>query len=331
MKRRIPLVLACAGLSVVAGPQAQAQPPSAAAQAYPSKPIRLVSPYAAGGGSDTLARIIGQKLNESWGQPVVVDNRPSAGGNLGAELVARAAPDGYTLFVTPSAVLTINPHLYAKLRYDTFRDFAPVTAATNSPYFLVVHPKIPATSVKELTAFARANPGKMNFSSSGNGSSTHLAGVLFNGMAKINIVHIPYKGAAPAIVDLLAGAIQMRFSSVVPVLPHVRGGRLRGLAMSSAKRYTPMPEVPTIGESGLPGYVVESFYVVAAPAGTPRAVVEKLNTEISRKLKDAEVNSRMAADGAEVIAASVADTARMLRDDYTRWAKPVKDSGARAD
>jgi tripartite-type tricarboxylate transporter receptor subunit TctC len=332
MMRRIPLVLAFAGMCAVTEPQAQAQPAAvAAAQAYPSKPIRLISPYAAGGGSDTLARIIGQKLNESWGQPVVVDNRPSAGGNLGAELVAKAAPDGYTLFVTPSAVLTINPHLYAKLRYDTFKDFAPVTAATNSPYFLVVHPKIPATNVKELIAYARANPGKMNFSSSGNGSSTHLAGVLFNGMADINIVHIPYKGAAPAIVDLLAGAIQMRFSSVVPVLPHVRGGRLRGLAMSSAKRYTPMPDVPTIGESGLPGYVVESFYVVAAPAGTPRTVVEKLNTEISRKLKDAEVNARMAADGAEVIAASVADTVRMLRDDYHRWAKPVKDSGARAD
>ena len=301
------------------------------ARSYPSKPIRLISPYAAGGGSDTLARIIGQKLNESWQQPVVVDNRPSSGGNLGAELVAKAAPDGYTLFVTPSAVLTINPHLYSKLRYDTFKDFAPVTAATNSPYFLVVHPKIPATNVKELIAYAKANAGKLNYSSSGNGSSTHLAGVLFNSLADINIVHIPYKGAAPAIVDLLAGTIQMRFSSVVPVLPHVRSGRLRGLAMSSAKRYTPMPEVPTISESGLPGYVVESCYVVAAPAGTPRAIVDKLNAEITRKLKDPEVNSRMAADGAEVIAAPVADTAKMLRDDYNRWAKPVKDSGARVD
>jgi len=303
----------------------------AAAQSYPTKPIRMISPYAAGGGSDTLARIVGQKLNESWGQPVVVDNRPSAGGNLGAELVAKAAPDGYTLFVTPSAVLTINPHLYTQLRYDTFKDFAPVIAATNSPYFLVVHPKIPANNVKELVAFAKANPGKMNYSSSGNGSSTHLAGVLFNSIAGVNIVHIPYKGAAPAIVDLLAGNIQMRFSSVVPVLPHVRSGRLRGLAMTSAKRYAPMPDVPTIAESGLPGYVVESFYVIVAPAATPRAVVAKLNAEIARKLKDPEVHTRMAADGAEVIAASVEDTAKMLRDDFERWAKPVKDSGARAD
>ena len=303
----------------------------AGAQSFPTKPIRLISPYAAGGGSDTLARIIGQKLLESWNQPVVVDNRPSSGGNLGAELVARAPPDGYTLFVTPSAVLTINPHLYAKLRYDTFKDFAPVMAATNSPYYLVTHPKIPASNVKELIVFARANPGTMNYSSSGSGSSTHLAGVLFNSLAGVNIVHIPYKGAAPATVDLLAGSIQMRFASVVPVLPHVRSGRLRGLAMTSAKRYTPMPDVPTIGESGLPGYVVESFYVIAAPAATPRTVIEKLNAEIARKLKDPEVNTRMAADGAEVIAASVADTAKMLRDDYNRWAKPVKDSGAKAD
>ena len=298
---------------------------------YPVKPIRLISPYAPGGGSDTLARIIGQKLLESWGQPVVVDCRPSSGGILGAELVARAAPDGYTLFVTPSAVLTINPHLYAKLRYDTFKDFAPVIAATNSPYYLVMHPKIPALSVKELIAYARANPGKLNYSSSGSGTSGHLAGVLFGSLAVIDIVHIPYKGAAPATVDLLAGQVQLRFSSVVPALPHVRGGRLRGLAVSSAKRYTPMPEVPTIAESGLPGYAVESFYVVMAPAGTPRAIVEKLNGEITRKFKDPEVNTRMAADGAEVIAASITDTAKMLRDDYHRWAKPVKDSGARAD
>lgn len=304
---------------------------AAQAQSYPVKPLRLISPYAAGGGSDTLARIIGQKLLESWGQPVVVDNRPSAGGNLGAELVAKAAPDGYTLFVTPSAVLTINPHLYAKLRYDTFKDFTPVIAATNSPYFLVTHPKIPALNVKELIAHAKANPGKLNYSSSGNGSSTHLAGVLFNTLAGIDVVHIPYKGAAPAIVDLLAGNIQMRFSSVVPVLPHVRGGRLRGLAMSSAKRYSPMPEVPTIAESGLPGYVVESFYVIVAPAATPRPIVTKLNNEIARRLKDPEVNTRMAADGAEVIAASLDDSTRMLRDDFNRWAKPVKDSGARAD
>ena len=303
----------------------------AAAQAYPEKPIRMITPYAPGGGSDTLARILGQKLLEAWGQPVVVDNRPGGGGIIGAETVARAAPDGYTLLVTPSAVLTINPHLYSSLRYDTFRDFAPVTIASNSPYFLVVHPKIPATNVRELIAYAKANPGKMNYSSSGSGSSTHLAGVLFNQMAGVDIVHIPYKGAAPAIVDLLAGNIQMRFSSVVPVLPHVKSGRLRGIAISSAKRYGPLPDVPTIAESGLAGYTVESFYAVVAPVGTSRAIIAKLNAELVRNLKSPEVAAHMAADGAEVIGSSPAELAKALRDDYARWAKPVKDSGARVD
>ena len=301
------------------------------AQSYPAKPIRMITPYAAGGGSDTLARILGQKLLEAWGQPVVVDNRPGGGGIIGAETVARATPDGYTLFVTPSAVLTINPHLYSKLRYDTFKDFAPITMASNSPYFLVVHPKIPAASVKELITYAKANPGKMNYSSSGNGSSTHLAGVLFNNMAGVDIVHIPYKGAAPAIVDLLAGNIQMRFSSVVPVLPHVRSGRLRGIAISSAKRYGPLPDVPTINESGLPGYVVESFYAVVAPAGTPHALIVKINAEIVRNLKTPEIAAHMASDGAEVIGSSPEELAKALREDHARWAKPVKDSGARAD
>jgi len=301
------------------------------AQTYPSKPVRLISPYASGGGSDTLARILGQKLYEAWGQPVVVENRPGAAGTLGAETVARATPDGYTLLVTPSAVLTINPHLYAKLRYDTFKDFVPVTMASNSPYLLVVHPKIPASSVKELIAYAKMNPGKMNYRSSGNGSSTHLAGVLFNNMAGVEIVHIPYKGAAPAIVDLLAGNIQMRFSSVVPVLPHVRSGRLRGIAISSPKRYGPLPDMPTIAESGLPGYAVESFYAVVAPAHTPRAIVSKINAEVVRNLRSPEVAAHMAADGAEVIGSSPEELAKALRDDYARWAQPVKDSGARAD
>lgn len=332
MKRlcNIAFAVCITGFAVALSAAAQT-PLTSAAQRYPAKPIRLISPYAPGGGSDTLARIIGQKLLESWSQPMIVDNRPSSGGTLAAELVAKAAPDGYTLFVTPSAVLTINPHLYARLRYDPFKDFTPVMAVTNSPYFLVVHPAIPATNVKELVAYAKTNPGKLNYSSSGSGSSGHLAGVLFNSLAGVNTVHIPYKGAAPATVDLLAGSIQFRFASVVPMLPHVRSGRLRGIAVSSAKRYTPMPEVPTIAESGLPGYAVESFYVIVAPAGTSHSIVTKLNAEISRKLKTPEMITRMAADGAEVIAATIEESAKMLRDDFNRWAKPVKDSGARLD
>ena len=318
-------------LHAIAGLACACAAAHAAAQQFPVKPIRMITPYAPGGGSDTLARILGQKLYEAWGHPVVVDNRPGGGGILGAETVARAAPDGYTLFVTPSAVLTINPHLYAKLRYDPFRDFAPVTMATNSPYFLVVHPKIPAANVRELVAYAKANPGRLNYSSSGSGSSTHLAGVLFSNMAGVDIVHIPYKGAAPAIVDLLAGSIQMRFSSVVPVLPHVKSGRLRGIAISSARRYGPLPDIPTISEAGVPGYAVESFYAVVAPTGTAQAIIAKLNGELVRSLKTPEVAAHMAADGAEVIASSPEGLAKSLREDYERWAKPVRDSGARVD
>ena len=323
---RCPLM---AGLALISSALSATAAP--AADPYPARPIRMISPYAPGGGSDTLARVLGSKLAETIGQHVVVDNRPGAAGSLGAELVAKATPDGYTVLVTPSAVLTINPHLHPKLRYHPFRDFAHITAATNSPYLLVVSPKIPVKNVKELVAYAKANPGKLSYGSSGNGSSTHLAGVLLSRTAGVDILHVPYKGAAPAIVDLLAGNIQMRFSSVVPVLPHVRSGRLRGLAISSAKRYGPLPETPTISESGLPGYVVESFYVVAAPAGTPRAIVARLNKEIVAKLKHPDMAARMAADGAEVIGSTPDEATRMIREDFSRWAQPVKDSGARAD
>lgn len=303
----------------------------ALAQAFPTKPIRLISPYAPGGGSDALARVIGAKLTEGWGQPVIIENRPGAAGSIGAEAAARATPDGYTLLVTPNAVLTINPHIYPKLRYDPVRDFAPVTVAANSPYLLVAHPSIAATNVKELIAVARAKPGQLSYSSSGNGSSTHLAGVLFSQLAGIQLLHVPYKGAAPAIVDLLGGQIQMRFSSVVPVLPHVRSGKLRALGISSAKRYGPLPEVPTITDSGLPGFVVEAWYGVFAPARTPRAIVAKLNSEIVRHLRSDEMKTRMAADGAEVIGSTPDEAGKWLRDDLARWAKPVKDSGARVE
>jgi len=301
------------------------------AQPYPTKPVRLISPYAAGGGSDTLARIVGQRLSEGWGQPVVIENRPGAAGSVGAEIAARAQADGYTALVTPSAVLTINPHLYSKLGYDPLRDFAPVTAATNSPYLLVTHPSVPARNVKELVAYARANPNKLAYSSSGNGSSTHLAGVLFAGLASAELLHVPYKGSGPATIDIIAGRIQMRFSSVVPALPHVRSGKLNGLGISSAKRYGPLPDTPTVAEAGLPGFVVESFYAIVVPARTPRAVIAKLNADIVRHLANDEMRARMAADGAEVIASTPEVLGTLIRDDLARWAKPVKDSGARVD
>src|SRR5262245_50548621 len=301
------------------------------AQSYPNKPIRLISPYAAGGGSDILARLMGQWLTASWGQPVVIENRPGAGGSIGAEVTAKAQPDGYTLFVTPSAVLTINPHLYSKLGYNPLKDFAWVTAASNSPFLLVVHPSIPAASVKELIAYARARPGQLNYSSAGNGSSAHLSGVLFGQMAGVTLVHVPYKGAAPGLIALLAGDVQLRFSSVVPALPHVRSGKLRALGISSQKRYGPLSEIPTIAEGGLPGYAVESFYAVVAPAGTPQPVVAKVNAELVRNLKSEDTKAKMAADGAEAIGSTPEELGKWIRDDLARWAKPVKESGARID
>ena len=301
------------------------------AQAYPNKPIRLISPYAPGGGSDSLARIMGLWLTASWGQPVVVENRPGAGGSIGAEAAAKAQADGYTLLVTPSAVLTINPHLYSKLGYNPLKDFAWITAASNSPYLLVVHASIPVTSVKELIAYAKPRPGQLNYASAGNGSSAHLSGVLFGQMAGVTLTHIPYKGAGPGTVALLAGEVQLRFSSVVPALPHVRSGKLRALGISSARRYTPLPDIPTIAEAGVPGYAVESFYAVVAPAGTPQPIIAKLNTEIVRHLKNDDMKAKMAADGAEPIGSTPEELGKWIREDLARWAKPVKDSGAKVD
>jgi tripartite-type tricarboxylate transporter receptor subunit TctC len=333
MRLRCAVAIALCGASLATAAQPGSDPAreNPGLAPYPTKPIRLISPYAPGGGSDTLARTIGPKLTEAWGQPVVVENRPGAAASIGAEAAAKATPDGYTLLVTPSAALTINPHIYPKLRYDPIRDFAPITAASNSPFWLVVHPSIPPTSVKELVAYARAKPGQLNYSSSGNGSSTHLAGVLFAQMADVKIVHVPYKGSAPATVDLLGGQIQFRFSSVVPMLPHVKSGRLRSLAISSSKRYAPLPDVPTVAESGVPGFAVESFYAILAPAHTPRPIVTKLNSEIVRILKSEDMKARMAADGAEVVGSTPEELAKWIRDDLARWAKPVKYSGARAD
>jgi tripartite-type tricarboxylate transporter receptor subunit TctC len=335
-RRCAPLLIASLAFALLHGPALAAGKSgpnadrNAGAAAFPAKPIRMISPYAPGGGSDTLARTIGAKLSEAWGQPVIVENRPGAAASIGAEAAAKATPDGYTLLVTPSAALTINPHIYPKLRYDPVKDFEPVTIATNSPYLLVVHPSIPVASVKELLAYARAKPGQLSYSSSGNGSSTHLAGVLFSQLAGVQLLHVPYKGSAPAIVDLLAGQVQLRFSSVVPVLPHVKTGKLRALGLSSAKRYSPLPDIPTIAESGLPGFVVESWYAVLAPAHTPRPIVSKLNAEIVHILKSGDMKARLAAEGAEVIASTPEELAKWIRNDLARWAKPVRDSGARA-
>ena len=312
------------GAFLVAGPLS--------AQSYPSKPLRIISPNAAGGGTDTIARLMGSMLSEGLGQPVVVENRAGAGGSIGAEYVAKSPPDGYTLLVVPSAVFAINPHIYRdNLRYDPIKDFAPITIATNSPFMLVLHPSIPATNVKELIAYAKTRPKQLAYSSSGIGSSGHLSGVLFAQLAGIELVHVPYKGAAQGTTDLLAGQIQLRFSSIVPVLPLVKANKLRALGMTSAKRYAPLPDMPTIAESGLPGFVVQAWYGLAAPARTPTAIVTRLNSELVRRLTTEEIKARMTSEGGEVIASTPEQMAESIRSELALWEKHVRESGAKPE
>ncbi len=300
------------------------------AQAYPVKPIRIVIPYPPGGGTDIVIRAVSGRLSEKLGQPVVVDNRGGATGTIGSEAVAHAAPDGYTLLAHTNAGITILPHLNKALPYDPIKDFAPVTLAASSPYLFVVNPKIAATTVAQLIALAKARPGELNYASSGNGASTHLAGLLFCQMAGVKMVHIPYKGSGPATTELMAGQVQMRFSSIPPVLPHVRSGRLRAIAVTSAHRFSLLPEVPTVADT-VPGFEVESWYGVFAPARTSPAIIKKLNTEFAAALASPDVKALLATDGSVVVASSAERFGAIIRAEYARWAPVVKESGAKID
>jgi tripartite-type tricarboxylate transporter receptor subunit TctC len=300
------------------------------AQAYPVKPIRIVIPYPPGGGTDIVIRAVSGRLSEKLGQPVVVDNRGGATGTIGSEAVAHAAPDGYTLLAHTNAGITILPHLNKALPYDPIRDFAPVTLAASSPYLFVVNPKIAATTVAQLIALAKARPGELNYASSGNGASTHLAGLLFCQMAGVKMVHIPYKGSGPATTELLAGQVQMRFSSIPPVLPHVRSGRLRALAVTSAQRFSLLPDVPTVADT-VPGFEVESWYGVFAPTGTPAAIINRLNADFAAALGSPDVKALLATDGSVVVASSPERFGAVVRAEYARWGPVVKESGAKID
>jgi tripartite-type tricarboxylate transporter receptor subunit TctC len=300
------------------------------AQAYPVKPIRIVIPYPPGGGTDIVIRAVSGRLSEKLGQPVVVDNRGGATGTIGSEAVAHAAPDGYTLLAHTNAGITILPHLNKALPYDPIRDFAPVTLAASSPYLFVVNPKIAATTVAQLIALAKARPGELNYASSGNGASTHLAGLLFCQMAGVKMVHIPYKGSGPATTELLAGQVQMRFSSIPPVLPHVRSGRLRALAVTSAQRFSLLPDVPTVADT-VPGFEVESWYGVFAPTGTPAAIINRLNADFAAALGSPDVRALLATDGSVVVASSPERFGAVVRAEYARWGPVVKESGAKID
>ena len=303
----------------------------ACAQEYPRKAIRLIVPFAPGGGNDTVARAIAQSAGTSLGQPVVVDNRAGAGGMLGAELAARAPPDGYTLFLGGVGSHAINPNLHAKLPYDPVKDFAPITLIASAPSVLVVNPSLPARTLAEFTALAKASPGRINYASNGNGSSAQLAAVLYESMAGVQMVHVPYKGLAPALVDLLAGEVQAMFSSVVAIVPNIKAGRLRALAVTGKRRAALLPEVPTLDESGVPGYEAGSWYGILAPAGTPQAVVAKLHEAIVRALAQPEVRERLVSEGAEVIGSTPEAFAAHITAELARMGKLIRDAGIRME
>jgi tripartite-type tricarboxylate transporter receptor subunit TctC len=305
---------------------AHAQP----AGAYPAKPVRMVVPFPAGGSADTLARILGQMLTGSWGQPLVVENRPGAGGNIGADLVAKAAPDGYTLLMGTIA-LAISPGIYSKLPFDIHKDFQPITMVASVPMILVVHPSVPARSVKELLALARARPGQLTFSSAGNGTPSHLAGEMFTSMTGTKMLHVPYKGGAPAVVDLLAGQVSLMLDNSLSVPAHIKAGRLRALGVSTMERSRLLPNVPTIIEAGVPGYEFNSWFGVFAPAGLSAQLTERLHRDMSRVLSDSAVRDKLRSQGAEPVGNSPTEFAEIFRRDTERLAKVSRAAGARVD
>jgi tripartite-type tricarboxylate transporter receptor subunit TctC len=303
----------------------------ACAQEYPRKAIRLIVPFAPGGGNDTVARAIAQSAGASLGQPVVVDNRAGAGGMLGAQLAAKSPPDGYTLFLGGVGSHAVNPNLHAKLPYDPVKDFAPITLIASAPSVLVVHPSLPARTLAEFTALAKASPGRINYASNGNGSSAQLAAVLYESMTGVRMVHVPYKGLAPALVDLLAGEVQAMFSSVVAIVPSIKAGRLRALAVTGRRRAALLPEVPTLDESGVPGYEAGSWYGILAPAGTPQAIVAKLHEAIVHALAQPEVRERLVSEGAEVIGGTPEAFAAHIAAELARMGKLIRDAGIRME
>ena len=301
---------------------------SALAQAYPTKPVTIIVPFAAGGTTDILARIIGQALTAELGQSVVVDNRAGAGGNIGGQAAAKAAPDGHTLFMGTVGTHAINASLYKKMPFDPVKDFAPLTRVANVPNLLVANPAQPYKSVKDLIAYAKANPGKVNFGSSGNGSSIHLSGELFKSLAKVDMQHVPYKGSAPAVTDLLGNQIGIMFDNMPSAIQHVRSGKLVPLAVTTAKRSPELPNVPTIAEAGVPGYEATSWFGMFAPAGTPAPVLAKLNAAIVKVLGQPDVKKKINEQGAEVYSETPEQFAAFIQAESVKWGKVVKESGA---
>ena len=292
------------------------------AEAFPSKPVRFLVPFAPGGGNDIIARVLGAKLAASWGHQVVVDNRPGAGGNIAAEFTARAIPDGHTIFQFNVANV-IAASLYRKLAYDPVKDFAPITQLATSPFILVVHPSVRAANVKELIALAKSQPGRINYASSGNGGGTHLITEVFKTMAGIDLTHVPYNGAGPAMTELLGGQVQMLFAVPATAMPHIKSGKLRALAVSSLGRSALVPELPPIAET-VPGFEGATWYGVVAPARTPAAIVAQLNRDIVSALRTAEVRDRLSPQGVEIVGSTPDEFAQFIKSEFTRWGRIVK-------
>jgi tripartite-type tricarboxylate transporter receptor subunit TctC len=300
------------------------------AQPYPTRPVRILVASSPGSAADIVSRIVTQRLPEALGQQVVIDNRAGAGGNIGAEIAARSAPDGYTLFMA-SPAHAINASLQAKQTYDLVRDFAPVSLLTTGAYVVVVNPRVPVKSIKELIAYAKAQPGKLNYASAGTGNATHLAGELFRILTGVNIVHVPYKGSGPAITELLGGQVELMFGNLTAVLPDVQSGKLRALAVTGPKRSAATPSLPTVAEAGVPGYEVTSWFGVLVPARTPGDIVKKLNSDFVRVVRTNEVKDRLATQGAEPVGSTPDEFAAHIRAELARWGKVIKAAGIKPE
>lgn len=301
-----------------------------AAQQYPSKPVRLIVPFAPGGGTDITARAVAQKLTEAWGQPVIADNRPGANGTIGVDMAAKSTPDGYTITMISSSH-TVNVSLYSKLPYDLVRDLTPVTQATSQPYAMVIHPSVPAKTVKEFIAYAKTKPGGINYGSSGTGGIAHLGGAWIGHIAGIEMVHIPYKGGAPATLDMIAGRTQMQLGTLLLTGPHIKAGKLRALAVTTPKRWHGTPELPTVAEAGVPGFAITQWYGMIAPAKTPPAIVTKISKEISRILHQPDVKEKLASDGADAVGNAPEAFGAHIKAEVAKYAKIVKLVGLKAE
>ena len=317
--------------ALAAGALLLAAAAAAQAQAWPTKPIRIIVPVATGGIADYYSRLLGPKLTEAWGQPVLVENRAGGGGNIGADAVAKSAPDGYTFlmgFIGPNAV---NQFLFKSMPFNTMKDLVPVAMVAEAEGLLAVHPSVPINSVADLLAQARANPGKLSYSSGGVGTSSHLAGELFKSMAKVDIIHVPYKGNAPAVADLIGGQVQMSFATLTTIVPHVRAGKLRGIAVIGSQRSQAVPNLPTIAEGGVPGFAVNNWIGLFAPAGTPADIIRRLNAEVMKHMQAPEVAARMVQQGERFAPNTPEEFGRFIRAEADKWEKVIKEAGIKAE